>query len=108
MKKKAVGACRFGNETRKTFSGNTNPGPGNYEIPCKMVEGPQHRFTGESGHKNKKSGIPGPADYTPNFQVEQMATSAVSFTRSKRHDKQERVGVGPGQYNSSSLVFKDR
>ncbi len=37
-----------------------------------------------------------------------MSNSAVSFAKSKREKNEERIGVGPGQYNSSSLLHKDR
>lgn len=32
--------CKIGSEKRKPFNINKNPGPGNYNIPSKMVEGP--------------------------------------------------------------------
>ena len=50
---------------------NTYPGPGNYEIPSKMVEGPKFLFGNkpEDFETKKKRMSPGPGAYTPDSSI---------------------------------------
>eukprot|EP00350_Pseudokeronopsis_sp_OXSARD2_P004699 CAMPEP_0170553386 /NCGR_PEP_ID=MMETSP0211-20121228/11201_1 /TAXON_ID=311385 /ORGANISM="Pseudokeronopsis sp., Strain OXSARD2" /LENGTH=133 /DNA_ID=CAMNT_0010861673 /DNA_START=147 /DNA_END=549 /DNA_ORIENTATION=+ len=81
-----------------------NPGPGEYKVPEKSVEGPQYHF----GLKNSSSlinfsakEIPGPGQYTP--QQEIFTTVGYSMGMKGEGSFSSREGPGPGSYAYNSM-----
>jgi hypothetical protein len=75
------------------------PGPGNYEIPSLMSEGPKYSLRGRC-KVMEKTYSPGPGQY----EVRKSTESALvhSFTRERRSLSSEKLGLhvpGPGQYH---------
>jgi len=60
---------KVGTSLRRPLSAsNAYPGPGNYEIPSKVVEGPRHSISGRSDQRNG-SRSPGPGTYSPEVSL---------------------------------------
>lgn len=92
---------RMGQEKREIVQKMKNPGPGNYEIPSKMIEGPRFGMCGKNERKNKQ-GNPGPGSYMPNHNCEKENSVALSFGRSLRDAKKKNSQPGPGMYEFKS------
>jgi hypothetical protein len=67
---KANTNIRFGSSTRKPLADSTTtPGPGAYQVPNKVVEGPKYHMASKAGDSsfNYSKGIPGPGAYSPSI-----------------------------------------
>lgn len=90
----------FGSATRMVGHNTSihNPGPGNYEIPSSMSEGPKYSLQGRC-KVMEKSSSPGPGQYEAKKLTE--STFIHTFTRERRSLSSEKLGLsvpGPGQY----------
>ena len=90
---------RIGSALRISKNKNNNPGPGQYNIPTKLFNGPKYSMATKLGPNelSKSSIVPGPGKYNINFTDR---TSSAKYTmRSKPSPKKKEITPGPGNYN---------
>eukprot|EP00347_Sterkiella_histriomuscorum_P007720 403347820 len=78
------------------------PGPGNYQTPTKVGEGPKYimgaKLNNSILEKNAKE-QPSPDNYNPKFEVVRKQTGVYSVSRAKRESMERKNNVpGPGLY----------
>ena len=90
---------RIGSALRITKNMNNNPGPGQYNIPNKVFNGPKYSMATKSGAINpsRSSYVPGPGQY--NINLKNRTSSAKYTMRPKTYEKSRDVTPGPGNYN---------
>ncbi|CDW79820.1 UNKNOWN [Stylonychia lemnae] len=88
----------------KTFT-DTIPGPGNYQTPTKLGEGPKY-FIGQKLESKRALILPSPDNYNPRFDTIQKRTGNYTVGRAQRISPEKKNNVpGPGQYlNQDSLT----
>lgn len=71
---------RVGTSLRRPLSANNlAPGPGTYEIPSKMIEGPRLTMSGRTGIRTASGRLPGPGTYTPEVSFVKERASSPRF-----------------------------
>ena len=90
---------RIGSALRDSKNRNTNPGPGQYNIPQKIFNGPKYSIATKAGgfDPTKTSFAPGPGQY--NASSINRPNSAKYTMRAKPYPKSKDVTPGPGNYN---------
>ena len=90
---------RIGSALRISKNRNNNPGPGQYNIPSKVFNGPKYSMATKAGiiAPNRTSYVPGPGQY--NINSKNRPSSAKYTMRSKPYPKNKDVTPGPGNYN---------
>ena len=93
---------RIGSSLRISKNRNNNPGPGQYNIPNKVFNGPKYSMATKAGliDPTKLSNFPGPGQY--NINTKNRLSSARYTMRSKSYLKNKEVTPGPGNYNLRS------
>ena len=93
---------RIGSALRISKNRNFNPGPGQYNIPNKIFNGPKYSMATKAGaiDPTKSSYVPGPGQY--NINLKNRASSAKYTMRAKPYPKNKIVTPGPGNYNLRS------
>lgn len=97
------GGIRFGSSTRKPLNDpNASPGPGSYNIPSKMIEGPKCVITSRKEDPASKldRSLPGPGQYTPSINYIRERAPAFGIGSGNRSDLYKTgQAPGPGHYN---------
>ena len=90
---------RIGSALRTSKNLNKNPGPGQYDIPNKIFNGPKYTMATKSGafDPTKNSFAPGPGQY--NITTKNRPSSAKYTMRAKPNDRNSEITPGPGNYN---------
>ena len=90
---------RIGSALRISKNRNNNPGPGQYNIPSKVFNGPKYSMATKAGIINptKSSYVPGPGQYEIN--TKNRLSSAKYTMRAKSYVKKRNDTPGPGNYN---------
>ena len=90
---------RIGSALRENKNSNKNPGPGQYDIPNKIFNGPKYSIATKSGafDPTKNSFAPGPGQY--NATTKNRPSSAKYTMRAKPYPKNTDITPGPGNYN---------
>ena len=90
---------RIGSALRGSKNLNNNPGPGQYNIPNKVFNGPKYSMATKAGgfDPTKTSFAPGPGQY--NASTKNRPSSAKYTMRAKPYSKNQEVTPGPGNYN---------
>ena len=90
---------RIGSALRTSKNLNKNPGPGQYNIPDKVFNGPKYSMATKSGafDPTKTSFAPGPGQYEIN--TKNRPSSAKYTMRAKPYSKNREITPGPGNYN---------
>ena len=90
---------RIGSALRGSKNLNKNPGPGQYNIPDKVFNGPKYSIATKSGafDPTKNSFAPGPGQYE--VTTKNRPSSAKYTMRAKPNQKNTDVTPGPGNYN---------
>ena len=93
---------RIGSALRISKNKNNNPGPGQYNIPTKLFNGPKYSMATKSGafDPTKNSFAPGPGQY--NITTKNRPSSAKYTMRAKPIDRNSEITPGPGNYNIRS------
>jgi hypothetical protein len=95
---------RFGTSSRDWRDGSScTPGPGSYNIPSKVVEGPRHIITPRRVDAVKSQNdrrLPGPGAYSPKIEFSRTTSPRIKIgTEERDHLSKSRSAVGPGSYN---------
>jgi len=90
---------RIGSAIRGNKNLNNNPGPGQYDIPNKVFNGPKYSMATKAGgfDPTKTSFAPGPGQY--NASTKNRPSSAKYTMRAKTYEKNKDITPGPGNYN---------
>ena len=91
---------RIGSALRISKNRNDNPGPGQYNIPNKIFNGPKYSMATKAGiidTAKSTSYVPGPGQY--NINLKNRLSSAKYTMRAKTYEKRGDVTPGPGNYN---------
>ena len=90
---------RIGSALRGSKNLNNNPGPGQYNVPEKIFNGPKYSIATKAGgfDPTKTSFAPGPGQY--NATTKNRPSSAKYTMRAKTYTKNKEVTPGPGNYN---------
>lgn len=90
---------RIGSAQRGNKKINNTPGPGQYNIPDKIFNGPKYSMATKSGSfdPSKTSFSPGPGQY--NATTKNRPSSVKYSMRAKIYEKNKEITPGPGNYN---------
>ena len=93
---------RIGSAVRDNQIKNSNPGPGQYNVPDRFPNGPKYSMATKAGafDPTKTSFAPGPGQYNSN--TNNRPSSAKYTMRAKPYPKNREVTPGPGNYNLRS------
>jgi hypothetical protein len=95
----------FGSEQRRPMSASQAiPGPGSYQIPSKVNEGPSYSMSARNVRSGRNA-TPGPGQYNAKSGYARENTPAFSMGRARRGSLEIRDGIpGPGTYSSTSRL----
>jgi hypothetical protein len=99
-----VPSIGFGTSSRDGRAGSSStPGPGSYNIPSKVIEGPRHIITPrriDIARTQNDKYIPGPGAYTPRVECSKITSPRIKIgTENRDQLSKSKSSVGPGSYD---------